>query len=398
MKTVACDDPARPRRPYRQRALAAIAVLMIAAATGGYAAINRQPSAASVVAKPSAVPVAMVPATTRDLPIWLAGVGSVQPLNAVTVKVRVDGQLEGVAFAEGQEVHAGQLLAKIDPRPFEAQVKQTEASLDKDEAQLASAKVEYARYSRLATLGSTATQNVDTYRTQVASLTATVEADQATLEAARLQLSFTNITSPIDGRVGLRLVDPGSIVHASDTTGLVMVTQMQPITVIFSVPQDSIPDVQQAMDQGKPAVVVDSRDGTHSLAQGELIFIDSQVDPANGQVKLKASFANDKRTLWPGELVSARVLIRTDHNATVVPSTAILHGQAGVYVYVVKPDQTVEARQVKTGAAVNDVTAVLGGLAPGEAVVVQGQSRLSPGTKVVARTAGDANATQAPTR
>jgi membrane fusion protein, multidrug efflux system len=391
-KTVANDDRSQRWHSYRRRGFVAVALIAVALVTAGYAVTKRPSIQSPPGAPPVAVPVVVGATATRDLPIWLTGVGSVQPLNVVTVKVRVDGQLDSVAFTEGQDVHARDLLAQIDPRPFQAQVKQAEANLDKDQAQLASAKVELARFTKLANLGASPSQNVDTYKAQAAALAATVEADQALLDTARLQLGFTTITSPIDGRVGLRLVDPGSIVHATDTTGLVTVTQMQPITVVFSVPQDSLPDIRAAMDSGKPTVVADSRDGTRSLAQGELVFVDSQVDPANGQVKLKALFANDKRILWPGEFVSARVLVRTDRNATVLPATAILRGQdGGVYVYVLKPDQTVEVRSVKTGPTVDDVTSVLAGLTPGETVVVEGQSRLSPGAKVNARTVAGVN-------
>ena len=388
--TVAPGDQQKPKHRYRQRGLVLVAAVAMALASSGYAAIRLKSAQPAAPAAPPAVPVVVAAATTRELPIWLAGVGSVQPLNVVTVKVRVDGQLERVAFTEGQEVHAGDLLAQIDPRPFQAQVKQAEANLDKDEAQLENAKVQLARFSKLASLGASPSQNVDTYKAQVATFAATVEADQALLDTARLQLGFTIITSPIDGRVGLRLVDPGSIVHATDTTGLVTVTQMQPITAIFSVPQDNLADVRAAMEGGKPAVIADSRDGARTLAHGELIFVDSQVDPANGQVKLKASFANEKRTLWPGQFVSARVLVRTDKNAIVVPASAILRGQTGLYVYALRPDQTVEARSVKTGPTVDGVTAVLTGVAAGETVVVEGQSRLSPGAKVSAKPAAPA--------
>lgn len=368
-----------------------VGLVAVALVTAGYAVIKRPSAQSPSGVLPTAVPVVVDAAATRDLPIWLTGVGSVQPLNVVTVKVRVDGQLNSVAFTEGQEVHAKDLLAQIDPRPFQAQVKQAEANLDKDQAQLASAKVELARFTKLASLGASPSQNVDTFRAQAAALAATVEADQALLDTARLQLGFTTITSPIDGRVGLRLVDPGSIVHATDTTGLVTVTQMQPITVIFSMPQDSLPDIRAAMESGKPTVMAGSRDGTRNLAQGELVFVDSQVDPATGQVKLKALFANDKRTLWPGEFVSARVLVKIDRNATVVPATAILRSQDGVYVYVLKPDQTVEVRPAKIGPTVDGVTSVLAGLTPGETVVVEGQSRLSPGAKVITKTVAGAN-------
>lgn len=368
-----------------------VGLVAVTLVTAGYAVIKRPSIQSPSGVLPAAVPVVVSAAATRDLPIWLTGVGSVQPLNVVTVKVRVDGQLDSVAFTEGQEVHAKDLLAQIDPRPFQAQVKQAEANLDKDQAQLASAKVELARFTKLASLGASPSQNVDTFRAQAAALAATVEADQALLDTARLQLGFTTITSPIDGRVGLRLVDPGSIVHATDTTGLVTVTQMQPITVIFSMPQDSLPDIRAAMESGKPTVMAGSRDGTRNLAQGELVFVDSQVDPATGQVKLKALFANDKRILWPGEFVSARVLVKIDRNATVVPATAILRSQDGVYVYVLKPDQTVEVRPAKIGPTVDGVTSVLAGLTPGETVVVEGQSRLSPGAKVSARTVAGRN-------
>ena len=378
-----------PRLTRPGRVAVLLLPLLIAITAGGYAVMTgpwAYPNA-TVAAGPAAVPVIVGAATTRDLPIWVSGVGSVQPLNAVTVKVRVDGQLERVAFTEGQEVRAGDLLAQIDPRPFQAQLKQAEANLAKDEAQLANAKVDLARFTKLASMGASPSRNVDTEKTQVASLEATVQADQAVIDTARLQLGFTSVTSPLDGRVGLRLVDPGSIVHATDPNGLVTVTQMQPIAVLFSLPQDDLPDIRAAISQGAPTVEALTRDGARSLAQGELAVVDSQIDPANGQVRLKATFANADRSLWPGEFVSARLLVRTDRNATVVPARAVLRGQNGAYIYVLEGDQTVEVRPVTTGPTVNGFTAVLSGLSPGETVVVDGQSRLAPGTKAAVKQA-----------
>jgi multidrug efflux system membrane fusion protein len=382
--------PSRPRQGRAATRLLLLLLLVGAAIAAYRLAVNRggQASAPAASAAP-AVPVTVGPATTRDLPIWLSGIGSVQPLNAVTVKVRVDGQLDRVAFTEGQEVHAGDVLAQIDPRPFQAQLKQVEANRAKDQAQLANARVDLVRFTKLTGLGAAPSQNVDTLKAQVASLEATVLADEAMIDTARLNLGFTSVTSPIDGRVGLRLVDSGSIVHAADPNGLVTVTQMQPITILFSLPQDDLPDVLAAASKGKPAVAAFTRDGARSLAQGELVFVDSQVDQTNGEVRLKAVFANADRSLWPGEFVSARLLVRTDHSVIVVPSRAVLRGQDGTYVYVLKPDQTVEVRPVQTGSAVDGVTALLAGIAPGETVVVDGQSRLAPGAK--------ADAKQAPT-
>ena len=385
---------AAPRRVGRARAV--WLVLMITAVVAAIHGVGEHYRASSGGAAasmaPTGVPVGVGPATTEDLPIWLSGVGAVQPLNMVTVKVRVDGQLERVAFTEGQEVHAGDLLAQIDPRTFQAQLKQAEANRAKDEAQLANTKVDLARFSKLSSLGASPTQSVDTLKAQVASLEATLQADQAMIDTARLQVEFTDVTSPIDGRVGLRLVDPGSIVHAADPNGLVTVTRMQPIAVLFSLPQDQLPDILAASSQGQLPVVAYTRDGTRSLAQGELVFVDSQIDQTNGQVRLKATFANPDRSLWPGEFVSARLRVRTDRGVTVVPDRAVLRGQNGPFVYVVKPDQTVETRPVATGASVDGVTALNSGISPGETVVFDGQSRLTAGTRVTARQAAPAGA------
>jgi multidrug efflux system membrane fusion protein len=375
--------PTRPR-PGRAATRLMLLFLLLGGAVVAYRlAVNHGGRAAAPAASAApAVPVTVGPATARDLPIWLSGIGSVLPLNVVTVKVRVDGQLDRIAFTEGQEVHAGDLLAQIDPRPFQAQLKQAEANRAKDQAQLANAKVDLTRFTKLTSLGAAPSQNVDTLKAQVASLEATVEADEAMADTARLQLGFTSVSSPIDGRVGLRLVDPGSIVHATDTSGLVTVTQMEPIAVLFSLPQDDLPDVLAAASKGKLTVAAYTRDGSRSLAQGELVFIDSQVDQTNGQVRLKASFANPDRSLWPGEFISARLLVRTDRGVTVVPSRAVQRGRDGTYVYALKADQTVELRPVRTGATVDGVTALLAGVSPGETVVFDGQSRLSPGAKV----------------
>ncbi len=357
-----------------------IAVLILGA--GIFLVHRRGGSSAAAAVSPPPVPVTVGRAKTQDMPVWLAGVGNVQPLNIVNVKVRVDGQLQRVAFTEGTDVRRGDLLAQIDPRPFQAQLKQSTANLARDEAQLANAKLNLARFEKLASVGAAASQNVDTFRAQIAQFEAAVQADQAMIDTARLNLEFTTVRSPLAGRVGLRLIDPGSIVHASDSSGLVTVTQMQPIAVLFSVPQDNLPAVLTA--KGKLTVAAYTRDGTKNLGQGKLAAVDSQIDPTTGQVRLKAIFDNARHTLWPGEFVVVRVLVRTDHDSIVVPSQAVLQGQDGPYVYALKPDSTVEARPVKVGGSVDGFTSVLSGVAAGETVVSGGQARIAPGTKVAA--------------
>ncbi|HEX9461377.1 MAG TPA: efflux RND transporter periplasmic adaptor subunit [Alphaproteobacteria bacterium] len=378
----AFDARARPIRIALKLALALVPIAVVFGAVPFLTLKHGKAAPTPAAATTPAVPVTAGPAVARDLPIWFVGVGSVTPLNVVNVKVRVDGQLDRVAFTEGQDVHAGDLLAQIDPRPFAAQLKQARANLAKDQATLANARVDHARFTKLASMGAAPSQNVDTLKAQVAALEATVNADQALIDNAQLQLDFTTLTSPLDGRVGLRLIDPGSIVHQTDMNGLVTVTQMQPISVIFTLPQDSLPDVLAASSAGKLIVDAYTRDGTKGLARGELVFIDSQVDPASGQFKLKARFQNPDRALWPGEFVMARILVRTEANITVVPARAVLRGQNGTYVYAVKPDKTVEVRPVTTGVTVEGVTAVLSGLAAGDTVVVSGQARLTAGVKV----------------
>ena len=282
---------------WRWRAKALLFVLIATGAGAVWVGLARDRAASPAVVATSsaapagapAVPVTEGRAETRDVPIWLSGIGSVQPLNTVTVKVRVDGQLDRVAFTEGQDVHKGYVLAQIDPRSFRAQLKQAQANKAKDEAQLANARLDLDRSTRLEAKGAASKQSLDTQRAQVAALEATIEADQAAVEMAQLQVEFSTITAPLSGRTGLRLVDPGTVVHASDANGLVTITQMQPIAVLFTVSQDELPDVLAAMARGDPAVVAYSRGGERPLAAGKLIFADSQVDQGTGHVKLKAS-------------------------------------------------------------------------------------------------------------
>lgn len=344
-------------------------------------------SSSAVPADVSAVPITDGRAEVRDVPIWLSGIGSVQPLNAVTVKVRVDGQLERVAFTEGQDVRAGDLLAQIDPRPFQAQLKQAQANKAKDEAQLANARLDLARFASLESRGNASRQNVDTQKAQVAALEATVDADQAAIDMAALQLDFSTIRAPLDGRAGLRLVDPGTIVRATDPGGLVTITQMQPIAVSFTVSQDDLPDILAAMARGAVVVVAYDRAGERPLARGRLVFVDSQVEQATGQVKLKAAFDNADRALWPGEFVNAHVQVKIVSGATVVPATAIQRGQEGTYVFRIKPDDTVEVEPVTVGGVSGGAAIVAGGLSPGDRVVVDGQYRLQPGSRIEARPA-----------
>jgi multidrug efflux system membrane fusion protein len=336
----------------------------------------------ATAAGPAAVPVVAGSASVRDMPIWLSGVGTVTPLNVVDVKVRVDGQLQSVAFNEGEQVKAGQALAQIDPRPYQATLAQAEANRQKDLAQLANARLEVTRAGKLASAGAGTSQNLDAMRAQAAALEATIAADAAAIDAARLNLEFTRVVSPLAGRVGLRQVDPGSIVHATDAVGLVKVTQMAPISVLFSLPQDELAALTDPQRGTKLPVAADTRDGAKHIADGRLVFIDSTVDQATGQIQLKAVFDNADSALWPGEFVSARVLVRTDQAATVVPSQAVLMGESGPYVYLLKPDDTVAAQSVMVGPSVDGDTEIRSGLASGQAIVLDGQSRLRPGSHV----------------
>lgn len=335
-----------------------------------------------------AIPVSMQAAKQQNLPIWLDAIGTVQPLHTVNVKVRVDGELQKVMFTEGQEVHAGDLLAQIDPRPFQTQLQQAQAGKAKDEAQLASTLVDLNRATKLAAAGAGPSQTVDTLTAQRASLKATVQADQAAIQNAQLQLDYTRIRAPFDGRTGQRLVDAGAIVHASDATGLVTITQIHPISILFTLPQDNLPEIIQESKQQSLKVEALTRDGARPIADGQLAFIDNQVASGTGKVQFKATFTNADGALWPGALVSVRVLLRTQTGATVVPATAVQQGAQGSFVYRVKHDHTVETRQVDAGPVVASQQWIRKGLQPGDIVVTQGQYRLAPGLKVAAIASG----------
>ncbi|MDN6860260.1 efflux RND transporter periplasmic adaptor subunit [Pseudomonas sp. CAN2814] len=339
--------------------------------------------AAPAKAEPAAIPVQTAQVDRRDMPVWLSAIGDVQPLNSVNVRVRADGELTGVLFGEGQMVQAGSLLAKIDPRPYQAQQDQAQALVARDQAQVANLKSNLDRASKLAAAKAGPSQDVDTYRAQLAAQQATLRADQAALDSARLQLSFTQIRAPFTGRTGQRLLDAGSIVHGSEATGLVTLTQMDPISVAFAVSQDQLPQILARQAQAPLEVVAMSRDGTQEIAHGKLSFIDSQVATASGQVQLKAQFDNGAQKLWPGQLVTARLLLDTQRAVTAIPQNAVQLGRDGDYVYVVNARQQVEARQVQAADVVVDgMQWIRQGLAPGETVVTIGQSRIAPGARV----------------
>lgn len=372
------QQPPRPQRRFPLPATVAVVIVLVLLAWWQW---PRHPASAPA----PAVPVDGGHAVTVDFPIRVTAVGTVQALNTVDVKVRVDGQLQRVAFTEGQDVKAGQLLAQLDQGPLTAQLHQAEAAQRKDQASLENAQLDLDRYSKLVGIGAATSQSVDTARAQVKALAATVAADAALMESDRLQLSFTTLSAPFAGRVGAREADVGAIVHPADTTGIVTLTQMEPIEVLFSVPQDVLPSLLTNQAKAPLLVSVRTRTGNEELAQGSLVFIDSQVDPATGQIKLKASFANTDRKLWPGELVTARVLVQTDRQRIAVPSRAIVNTQAGTQVYAIAPDGKVQMKAVETGVSVDGMTEIRSGVQAGDLIVFDGQSRLNPGVKVAAK-------------
>jgi multidrug efflux system membrane fusion protein len=338
---------------------------------------------ANAAAAARGVPVVVAAAAKRDVGVYLVGLGSVTPLNTVTIHTRVDGQLMSVRYQEGQLVAAGDLLAEIDPRPFQVQLTQAEGQLARDQALLDNARLDLARYKTLVEQDSIPRQQLDTQVSLVQQYEGAVKTDQGQVDNAKLQLTYCRITAPIGGRIGLRLVDTGNIVHAADATGLVVITQLQPITVVFTIPEDNIPAVLDKLGHGiRLPVDAYDREQRTKLASGSLLTIDNQVDPTTGTVKLKAEFPNADNRLFPSQFVNARLLLDTKRGATVVPASAVQRSPKGAFVYMVKPDGTAAARPVTVGVAEGDDVAIDTGLTPGEQVVVDGADRLRDGAKV----------------
>ena len=332
------------------------------------------------------VPVLVAPAEQKDVPIYLEGLGTVQAFNTVTVKAMVDGPLNSVNFTEGQDVKKGDLLAQIDPRTYQAALDQAKGKKAQDEAQLANARVDLARYAKLVANNYSSAQQADTQKALVAQLEAQVTQDQAQIDTAGTQLGYTRITSPIDGRTGMRLVDAGNIVHAADTTGMVVLTQLQPISVVFTLPQQSLATVANAMRNGAPKVLAYAQGAAGSpagvLDTGTLAVLDNQVDPTTGTIKLKATFPNAANRLWPGAFVGVRLQVDVAKDAVVVPSAAVQRGPRSSYVYVIGDDNAATRHSVTVSHEDEQGSILSEGVKPGDKVVIDGASRLSDNSKV----------------
>ncbi|HXE32374.1 MAG TPA: MdtA/MuxA family multidrug efflux RND transporter periplasmic adaptor subunit [Verrucomicrobiae bacterium] len=334
------------------------------------------------------VPVVVSTAQKGDLPVYLIGLGSVAAFNTVTVRSRVDGQIVKVNFTEGQFVHEGDALIEIDPRPYQVMLEQAEGQLAKDQAQLHDVQVDFERYTLLYNEGVIPKQQVDTQQAQVGQFQGSIKADQATIDNAKLQLVYARITAPISGRVGLRLVDIGNIVHATDTTGLLVITQLQPISVIFTLPQDQLQQVLVKLrGGGQLPVQAFDRDDTTKIADGKLATIDNQIDPTTGTYKLKAIFSNENNVLFPNQFVNVHMLVDTKRNVVIVPAAAIQRGPQGTYVYVVSGGNTVSIRSVTIAQTTGNNIGISSGLNAGEVVVIDGQDKLQDKSEVITSTA-----------
>ena len=368
--------------PSRRRPLAvALAVVVVLlAAWGLYRLLRPHP------VTPPVPPVVVSTATARaqEVDIGLTGVGTVQAMATVTVKARVDGQLDSVGFVEGQDVKEGQVLARIDPRTFQATLQQAQATKARDEALLANARLDLQRFEDLIRTDSTTRQTVDTQRALVNQLAATVRNDEAQIALARVQLDFTTITAPLSGRVGARLVDPGNIIHATDTTGLVVIRQIDPIDVVFTLPDDAFGRIQRAMAASTtPLAVFANERGTDiALGQGKLILLNNTIDTTSGTIQLKARFPNPRQALWPGQYVNARLVLGRHENAVVIPASAIQRNEAGTYVYAVQADQSVKLQPVQVAELQGPRAVIASGVGAGDRVVADGQYKLKPGAQI----------------
>jgi multidrug efflux system membrane fusion protein len=378
----------RAHSPKPRRWLWPLLLLVLVAA--GYAAYARfgatrdpaaGPGASSFADRP--IPVVGTPAKTGDIDVHLEGLGTVTPLRTATVRSRVEGQLMRVLFKEGQTVQEGELLAEIDPRPFQVQLGQAEGQLARDQALLANARLDLDRYRTLYEQDSIAKQQVDTQASLVRQYEGAVKVDQSQVANARLQLTYAKVTAPISGRLGLRQVDPGNIVRASDPNGLIVITQLTPITVVFTLPQDHLPSLMKRLNSGdRLAVDAYDREKKVRLAEGVLLTVDNQIDPATGTVKLKAEFPNIDGTLFPNQFVNVRLLLDTRRGVTTIPTAAIQRSSRGTFVYVVTPEATAALRPIELTAIEGENAVVQSGVAPGELVVIDGTDRLREGAKV----------------
>jgi multidrug efflux system membrane fusion protein len=361
-----------------------VALLLVLASVGCQSADSKDKQA--LAATPRTVPVGVTTAAQQDMPVYLTGLGSVTAFNTVSVKSRVDGQLVKVNFKEGQFVNKGDLLLLIDPRPYQVQLASVQAQLFKDQASLRDAQLNYQRYKDLLQVsGAMSQQQVDTQKATADTLEGAVRADQAAIDSANLQIDYCHITAPVSGRIGLRLVDAGNIVHANDTNAMLVITQMQPIAVIFTLPQDNLPEVVKRMRRGTLSVELFDRDNQTKIATGTLLTIDNQIDQTTGTDRLKAVFDNKDGMLFPNQFVNVQLLLDVRKNSIVVPSVAVQRGPQGNFVYVVKSDKTVEARPVTVALAQSNQSAVANGLQAGEVVVTDGQDKLQNGAKVETR-------------
>jgi membrane fusion protein, multidrug efflux system len=369
----------------RRRIVVPAALAVAALMVGGAFAVTHKVAAERSTPPIAATPIVPVVAdfvSSHDVPIYLRGVGTVIAYNTVLVRSQIQGQITKIAFTEGQTVHAGDLLAQIDPRPYQAQLDQVTATRDRDQAQLVNAQANLGRYTQLGDKGWATPQLVDTQKAQVAQLQSAIKADEALIEAARVQLDYTKLISPIEGVTGVRQVDVGNIIHPTDPNGLVVVTQIEPISVIFTLPETDLPRIQQQMAKGPLAVLAYSQDDTIKLDEGKLTLVDNEILQTTGTIRLKAEFANTTHRLWPGELINVWLLLDTRHDGLTVPASAVQQGQQGAFTYVINPDNMVQVRpitvlQVSGGQALIDA-----GLTANEQVVVDGQYKLQAGSHV----------------
>ncbi len=343
-------------------------------------------AAAAVLAANAPVSVVIAAAKSGTLPVYLSGLGTITPLSTVTVHTRVDGQLNSVAFREGEFVHKGDLLAQIDPRPYQVQLTQAQGALAKDQASQKDAIIDQGRYDTLWKEGVIPRQQYDTQIALVGQYDGSIKADQGLIDSAKLNLLYCRITAPVSGRIGLRLVDPGNIVHAADAGGLLVITQVQPIAVIFSLPQEQLPQVYNKIRAGaKLPVELYGQDNVTRLGTGELLTIDNQIDPTTGTYKLKATFANADNALFPNQFVNTRLLVDERSGLTLVPAAAVQRGPQGTYVYAVGPNNTVELRPVTVAITEGNTAGLSSGLSPRESVVIDGQDKLQNGSRIIPR-------------